>query len=138
MLEKSIMQKFLKKISLLSLILIVSATIAFAKIPDDIVNGLKTGNANLLSKSFNQNIELVVIDNENVYSKAHAKQVLTDFFRKYPPKGFKIIHDGGKGNSMYAIGNLETEKEKFRVYFLIKETQNKPLIHQLRIEKQNN
>lgn len=132
------MQKFLKTSILFSLILLASASIAFAKIPDDIVKGLKTGNANLLSKSFNTNIELVVVDNENVFSKAHAKQVLIDFFKKYPPKEFKIIHDGGKENSMYAIGNLETEKEKFRVYFLIKETKNKPLIHQLRIEKQNN
>ncbi len=132
------MQQFLKKIIFFTLIMLASVSIAFAKIPDDISKGLKTGNANLLSKSFNSNIELVVLDNENVYSKAHAKQVLIDFFKKYPPTEFEIIHDGGKEHSMYAIGKLETEKEKFRVYFLIKETNGKPLIHQLRIEKQNN
>ena len=132
------MKNTLKTSILFSLFLVFSSLSLSAKVPDEIVKSLKTGDANLLAKSFNNNIELVVVDNENVYSKAHAKQVMIEFFKQYPPKEFKLIHDGGKGNSKYAIGNLETEKAKFRVYFLLKETNNKILIHQLRIEKQNN
>jgi hypothetical protein len=47
-----------------------------------------------------------------------------------------VIHQGGKEDARYAIGSLETDKETFRVYFLLKNKDNKPLIHQLRIEKE--
>jgi len=111
---------------------------AFAQIPDDIIVSLKTGNATKLAEHFGQNVELVVLDYENVYSKAHAQQVIGDFFKKYPPVNFSIIHQGGKDGSNYAIGNLQAANEKFRVYFLIKSQNGVANIHQLRIEKQTN
>jgi hypothetical protein len=107
-----------------------------AQVPDDIIVGLRTGNAQDLAKYFNQNVELVVLDNENVYSKAQAEQVLVDFFKKNPPQKFVIIHQGGKDDSSYVIGSLQVPNNKFRVYFLIKTKNNLPYIHQLRIEKE--
>ncbi len=107
-----------------------------AQVPDEIIVGLRTGNASSLAKYFNQNVELVVLDNENVYSKAQAEQVLVDFFKKNPPQKFVIIHQGGKDDSSYVIGNLQVPSNKFRVYFLIKTKNNMPYIHQLRIEKE--
>ncbi len=107
-----------------------------AQVPDDIIAGLRTGNASSLAKYFNQNVELVVLDNENVYSKAQAEQVLIDFFKKNPPQKFVIIHQGGKDDSSYVIGSLQVAGNKFRVYFLIKTKNNMPYIHQLRIEKE--
>ncbi|MDA3929468.1 MAG: DUF4783 domain-containing protein [Prolixibacteraceae bacterium] len=112
--------------------------IAFSQIPDDVILSLKTGNAATLASHFSQNVELVVLENENVYSKAHAQQVIDDFFKKYPPENFSIIHQGGKDGSSYAIGNLKVETEKFRVYFLIKAKNGVSFIHQLRIERQSN
>lgn len=116
----------------------VIANVSFAQIPDDIIFSLKTGNASKLAKHFSQNVELVVLDSENVYSKAHAQQVISDFFKKYPPQNFTIIHQGGKDDSSYAIGNLQVKNDKFRVYFLIKSKNGASYIHQLRIEYQTN
>lgn len=110
---------------------------AMAQVPDDIIVSLKTGNAASLSKYFSQNVELVVLESENVYSRSHAQQVLNDFFKKYPPQNFSLIHEGGKDNSSYAIGNLQVKGDKFRVYFLLKEINGKAYIHQLRIERQS-
>lgn len=115
---------------------ILIAMISSGQIPDDVILSLKTGNSAKLSGYFNQNVELVVLESENVYSKSHAQQVINDFFKKNPPKKFSIIHQGGKGDSNYAIGTLETDNGKYRVYFLIKTINQSPLIHQLRIEKQ--
>ncbi|MFA9391397.1 MAG: DUF4783 domain-containing protein [Prolixibacteraceae bacterium] len=114
------------------------ANLAVAQIPNDVILSLKSGNAAKLAAHFSDNVELVVLDNENVYSKAHAQQVISDFFKKYPPQNFSIIHQGGKDGSNYAIGNLQVENEKFRVYFLIKSKNGASYIHQLRIERQNN
>jgi hypothetical protein len=131
------MAKNYKYLILLFMGIIFATTFVSAQIPDEIIVSLSTGNASKLAKNFNQNVELVVLDNENVYSKAHAEQVIDDFFKKYPPTKFTIIHQGGKGDSSYAIGTLQSSKDKFRVYFLLKMVNNVAYIHQLRIEKQN-
>lgn len=105
-----------------------------AQVPDEIVASIRSGNSQNLSKYFNENIELVVLDNENVYSKAHAEQVVRDFFKKFPPEKFSIIHQGGANDSKYVIGSLQSGTEKFRVYFLLKSRNSAQYIHQLRIE----
>lgn len=122
---------------LLSIVLTMTVLVSSAQIPDDIITSIKTGNSAKLSSFFNENVELVVLDNENVLSKSHAQQVVSEFFKKNTPQKFSIIHQGGKGDSNYAIGNLETINGKFRVYFLIKTINQVSFIHQLRIEKQN-
>lgn len=120
-------------------VLVVSANFAPEKIPNDIITALETGNAKLLSGYFNQNVELVVLDNDNVYSKAQAQQIVNNFFSSFQPleeNAFSVIHDGGKADARYVIGKLKTEKGEFRVYFLLKKNNSKEYIHQLRIEKQ--
>ncbi len=107
-----------------------------AQIPDEILQSLKTGNSKTLSEYFNQNVEMVVLDNDNVYSKAQAQQIVNKFFSSNPPESFSIIHQGGKEGAQYVIGNLVTSKGTFRVYFLLKKNGGKDYIHQLRIEEQ--
>ncbi|QIA06942.1 DUF4783 domain-containing protein [Draconibacterium halophilum] len=132
--------------TIISVILVFCSFLAVAgntpqdkKVPNEINVGLATGNAKVLSSYFNQNVELVVLDNDNVYSKAQAQQIVTNFFSKFPPvaeNAFSIIHDSGKENAQYVIGKLKTEKGNFRVYFLLKQNSGKQYIHQLRIEQQ--
>lgn len=110
---------------------------AVAQLPDEIKTALETGNSKTLSNYFNQSIELVVLDNDNVYSKAQARQILDNFFQKYTPKkdGFSVVHKGGNKGAQSVIGNLLTEQGNFRIYFLLKNNNGKEYIHQLRIEK---
>ena len=106
------------------------------KIPDKIIVSLETGNAKVLSDFFDQNVQLLILENDNVYSKAQAQQIVGKFFSDYRPERFEIIHQGAKEGPMYIIGKLVTQKGIFRVYFLLKTEENKSYIHQLRIEKQ--
>ena len=110
----------------------------FAQIPDDLILSLKSGNDKILSEYFNQNIELVVPGHDDVFSKSQAQQLVAKFFKESVPESFSIIHQGSSGNegARYAIGTLVTAKGNFRVYFLLKTSNNKAIIHQLRIEKQ--
>ena len=117
----------------------VAAKTAFAQVPADIVVSFDTGDSKLLSGFFNQNVELVVLDNDNVYSKAQAEQIVNNFFSSFPPlkeNAFSVIHDSGKEGAKSVIGKLKTTKGNFRVYFLLKKDGSKEYIHQLRIEKQ--
>jgi len=107
------------------------------QIPDDIILGLKSGNAKVLAGYFNENVELAVLDNDNVYSKSQAKQIVDNFFNTFTPESFTLIHQGGKEGAKYVIGQLKTNNGIFRVSFLLKQRGEKDYIHQLRIEKQN-
>jgi hypothetical protein len=136
----------MNRIKEISLTLFLACTVMLAwadspqiKIPNGILSSMETGDAKALSAYFNQNIELVVLDNDNVYSKAQAQQVVSIFFSKFTPikeKPFSIIHQTGKADAQSVIGKLKTEKGDFRVYFLLKKNGDKEYIHQLRIEQQ--
>ena len=57
------------------------------------------------------------------YSQNQAELILRDFFRKFPPKDFEVIHKGeSKENLWYLIGNYESEEADFKV--LVKGKQN--------------
>ena len=107
-----------------------------AQVPDEIIQSLKSGDSKTLSDYFNQNVEMVVLENDNVYSKAQAQQIVSKFFSSNTPESFTVIHQGGKEGAQYVIGNLATNKGSFRVYFLLKKNGGKDYIHQLRIERQ--
>ncbi|OFX20560.1 MAG: hypothetical protein A2041_06745 [Bacteroidetes bacterium GWA2_31_9b] len=107
------------------------------EIPRDISIAFKVGNAEELARFFNNTIELVILDKEDVYSKLQAQQIIDNFFTDHFPKSFEIIHQGGKEESKFAIGKLVTFNGTFRVYFLLKLKDDQPFIHQLRIEQEN-
>ncbi|MDT8400712.1 MAG: DUF4783 domain-containing protein [Bacteroidales bacterium] len=104
-------------------------------IPDKITLAFKAGNVDVLSEYLNSTVELALLDKEDFYTKKVAEGILKDFFREHATNDFVIKHKGGRSESAYAIGTLRTRKGNYRVYFLIKTIDSKPLIHQLRIEK---
>lgn len=105
-------------------------------IPEKIFKAIEFGNVENLCNYFNESIELILISEEGIYSKSQAKQILKDFYHKYKPKSFKVLHQGGSEESKYAIGTLQTSKGKLRVHFLVKMKEGNPLIHQLRIQEE--
>ncbi len=104
-------------------------------IPDEITLAFKAGNVDVLSGYLNSTVELALLDKEDFYTRNIAESILKEFFREHATTDFVIKHKGGKAESAYAIGTLRTRNGNFRVYFLIKTIDSKPLIHQLRIEK---
>lgn len=106
-------------------------------IPAGIPSALKSGNASELSRYMNSTVELSLPDKEDFYKKNVAETILKDFFNQYHSKDFIIRHQGASNDAQYAIGNLETDKGNFRVYFLLKKVDSELLIHLIRIESDN-
>ena len=107
------------------------------RIPEGIFIAIRAGNAAELSKYLNSTVELSLIKEEDFYRKNVAETILRDFFNEYKAKSFTIRHQGSRNDAQYAIGNLVTEKGNFRVYFLLKTVGREQLIHQIRIEPDN-
>src|SRR5450631_4189783 len=86
-----------------------SAGVIAADIFDDIGNALRSGDVEKLGKYFNANVDLTILNQEEVYSKAQAEMMIKQFFAKNTPKSFAIINQGvSKDGARYAIGTLTT------------------------------
>jgi hypothetical protein len=107
-------------------------------VSDDIASAIRAGNAAAISKYFATSIDLKVLNQENIYSKAQAELILKDFFSKHTLKNFNIAHKSAlKNDSQFAIGTLETTSGKFRVNFVMKTTGVTSTITQFRIERED-
>jgi hypothetical protein len=120
--------------SLLFALLIVPVAAGLA----DISRALGSGNADALGQYLDNSVEISVLDQENVYTKAQAVQVIRQFFTKNPPRNFSLVHQGAsKGSdSEYCIGNLTTANGSFRVYLYMKVTGTNYLIQELRFDQE--
>lgn len=95
---------------------------------------LQNGDSQELSKYFTKTIELELLGDENFYSISQAEILLKDFFEKNKPTKFTINHQAVKETSSFAIGTLSVKSGNLRVSFFMKTENNQTLIHQLRIE----
>ena len=107
-----------------------------ADIVDQLATNFRLGNSKEIAKNFSSSIELIIIDQEDVYSKAQAEQILKDFFIKNPPSKVAIIHQLNNTPFRLGILSMQTKSGKFRVTIsmALKKPSNTFLITELRIE----
>ena len=105
---------------------------------DKIVIAISKGDASELSAYLNNMVDLSIPGNEDTYGKTQATRILQDFFSKNPMKSDKTSkQDNSNDGSRFFIGKLESGNKIFRVYYLVKQTSGKYLIHQLQIQEDN-
>lgn len=98
---------------------------------------LAQANPKSLTKFFNEFVEINLNGEKGNYSRTQAEFVMKDFFRKYPPSGFELIHQGAsKEGVKYAIGQYSHHKGSFRVYILIKQFKGDYLIDTLNFSEE--
>ena len=103
-----------------------------------ISKAITQGDANALAQFFDEDVEVTILNEVNIYSRAEAKEAVSKFFSKHPPKTYSQVHQGtskGQGGQ-YCIGNLIVPSGKFRVYIYLKKSNSKYWIQELRFEKQ--
>lgn len=104
-------------------------------ITDNLTSSVKMGNASQLSELFNESIEIIIDNNDQIYTRQQAQMVMNDFFKKNPPSDFNIAHNSQRDGSRFLIGNYNTRDGKsLRIIFLLREKDGKNLVHQIRIQ----
>jgi len=128
----------IKRKSLLTLVLLLALTwIVRAGIFDQVSLAIQSGNAKEVSRYFGSEVKLTMNDEAQVYNKTKAEIQLKNFFTQHNPRSFKIIHQGSSSQgTQYAIGNLKTNNGSFRTYVLIKKLGDRPLIKELKFERE--
>jgi len=124
------------KFLVLSLCLICAAPALHAQsteVSSEIISAIGSGNVSQLSGYLNDNVELVIDNKNDVFSKQQATGIIADFFRKNKVSSFQLLHKGNKDAASFAIGMLKTATGTYRVYVLTRKNE----IQQLRIEPSN-
>lgn len=102
---------------------------------DELAGHFKQGNSKEIAKSFASSVELIIIDQEDVYNKAQAEQILKDFFLKNTPTKTTVVHRlSTNPNYRLAVLSMNTRSEKYRVTITLKKSSNTFLITELRLE----
>lgn len=105
--------------------------------PAEIVAALDNGDASKLSSFFISNVNLVIGQKNDFYSKQQAAGIITDFFRNNKVSAFSVIHVVPKDAVTVVIGNLKTSGGTYRVYVYTRKVGSNSVIEQLRIENSN-
>ncbi len=108
-----------------------------ADIPAEIISALDDGNAARINAQLSANVELVVGNINDIFSKQQASGIISDFFQSLKVHSFQLIHKGNKDAASFAIGTLKTSEGNYRVYVLTRKQGAAALIQQLRIESSN-
>jgi hypothetical protein len=120
--------------SLLAATMIMVSSFAQPGTIDEVIGALKSGDANGLSKFFDENVEVTLPVKSDSYSKAQAEVILKDFFGNNGVKGFELKHKGDSPGGHYCIGTLQTKSGNFRAHVFLKSKGNKEVVKEIRFQ----
>jgi hypothetical protein len=104
---------------------------------EDIISAFQNGDSKVINEYLNSNIELIIADKNDVFSKPQASVIITNFFKVNKVSSFQLLHKGKKESASFIIGSLKTNINSYRVYVLTRTPESKTVIQQLRIEPTN-
>lgn len=102
---------------------------------EKIADLIKQGNAHELAKMFSSNVDMNILDETNVYSKAQSEMILDKFFKENKPRTTKLLHRvSSNPNYNFGVVILTTDKGKFRISYTLREINKVMVVIELRIE----
>jgi len=116
---------------IVALFFVSSLTAQVAKQAND---ALAKGDAGSLVSLFNDQVDLTLLDQDDLFSRADAKALLMNFFEANQPNAFQELHTGESATGLkYVIGRLSTSTGSYRVSFYYKADEQ---IQQLMIDNE--
>ncbi len=103
---------------------------------DKIAKRIKAGDADGLSLYFDASVELTVPGTDGVRASKQAQFVIKEFFTKYPPGRFAILHKGNSGSTHYATATYTSGETIFDTNIFVKSEAGKFVITQIRFEEE--
>jgi hypothetical protein len=110
--------------------------LSFSYSIDDVVSAIKTGDANKMSRYFDNLVEITLHERSNSYSRSQAEVILKDFFSNSGVKSFKVLHKVTNNDSEFCVGSLTTKNGEFRTTIFMKTRGDKKLLQELRFDSQ--
>lgn len=129
-------QKFMKSLltSFMTVAIVMMSSFAQPTTIDEVIGALRSGDAEALSRYFDDNVELTLPVKSDSYSKAQAQVILKDFFGNNGVKGFELKHKGDSPGGHYCIGTLQTKSGNYRAHVFMKSKGNKEVVKEIRFQ----
>ncbi|GAO45113.1 DUF4783 domain-containing protein [Flavihumibacter petaseus] len=104
---------------------------------DSVVVALKSGNANQLSRYFDNRIDIALPEKSDNYSRSQAEMILKDFFSNNGGvKNFELKHRGENNGANFVIGLLMTNNGRYRTTLFMKQKGEKQLLQEMRFQQE--
>ena len=124
----------MKKILLMLLVVIAAFTVK-AQDANNLVNALKSGNADQVSAYFDKMLDLKFPEKDEIKSmgKNQASIALKSFFNDQNIDGFELSSQREMSGTMYIAGKLTNNNEGYKLSMMIRYKDGKPNIITIRI-----
>ncbi|MCF6242967.1 MAG: DUF4783 domain-containing protein [Bacteroidales bacterium] len=103
--------------------------------PEELKNAFILGNSEKLASYFGKNIDLMLLDKGDVYSKAQAELIIKNFFSNNKPQSFTLESESFDENINYAVALLKAGKRNFRIFIAYRKNHKKTTVSQLVISE---
>ncbi len=126
-----------KKLALLIPALLLFISVAGAQMSvEEVTKALYSGDVSKVAKHFDKLVDIKINREQSTYSKSQAEMVLKNFFNKNDIKSFSLKHKGAASsdNSVFVIGELNTNYGLYKVYLFFKQKENAYYLQELRID----
>ena len=100
----------------------------------EVIAALKAGNSDALAAYLNTMVDLDIPGYRGTCGKTQGARLVRDFMSRNPFRDLKEVGSGQRDDGgTYTITELKAGGKPYRVYFVLKETSGKWLIHLLKI-----
>ena len=98
---------------------------------EEVVSAMRTGNANQLSRYFDDRIDIQLPTKSDNYSRTQAEMILKDFFSSNEVKNFQVKHKGENNGAQFCIGLLQTRNGNYRTKLYMKQKGDRQVLQEI-------
>lgn len=98
---------------------------------EEVVSAMRTGDANQLSKYFDDRVDIQFPTKTENYSRAQAEMILKDFFSTNSVKNFQVKHTGENNGAQFCIGLLQTRNGNYRTKLYMKQKGERQVLQEI-------
>ena len=98
---------------------------------EEVVTAMRSGNANQLSRYFDDRIDIQLPTKSDNYSRTQAEMILKDFFSSNEVRNFQVKHKGENNGAQFCIGLLETRNGNYRTKLYMKQKGDRQVLQEI-------
>jgi len=98
---------------------------------EEVVSAMKSGDANQLSRYFDDRIDIQLPTKSDNYSRTQAEMILKDFFSSNEVKNFQVKHKGENNGAQFCIGLLQTRNGNYRTKLYMKQKGDRQVLQEI-------
>lgn len=102
---------------------------------EEVVSAMRSGDANQLSRYFDDRVDISLPGKNDNYSKSQGELILKDFFLNNDVRDFQVKHKGENNGSQFCFGVLQTRNGNYRTKLYMKQKGDKQVLQEIGFQR---